>query len=81
MIDWCIEEVSRLVDIVKKHLYGNLLAHEKTDLETEEKIYKVKDTELFDKFLGVLQPQLSQLKDVGVNIDFLFDDVLECIER
>lgn len=81
VIDWCIEEVSRLVDIVKKHLYGNLLAHEKTDLETEEKIYKVKDTELFDKFLGVLQPQLSQLKDVGVNIDFLFDDVLECIER
>ena len=41
----------------------------------------MKDTELFDKFLGVLQPQLSQLKDVGVNIDFLFDDVLECIER
>jgi hypothetical protein len=81
VIDWCIEEVSRLVDIVKKHLYGNLLTHEKTDLETEEKIYKVKDTELFDRFLGVLRPQLSQLKDVGVNIDFLFDDVLECIER
>lgn len=81
VIDWCIDEASKLVEIVEKHLYGNLVAHERTDLDTEKKIYKVKDVELFDKFLSVLQPQLNQLKDVGVNIDFLFDDILECIEK
>lgn len=81
VVDWCVEEMTRLVEIVKKHLYGNLVVHEKTDLDTAEKVYKVRDTELFDRFIGVLRPQLDLLKSVGVNIEFLFDDILECIQR
>lgn len=76
LINWSIDEVAKLVKAIKKHLYGSLVILTGNNEETEEPTYKVKDTALFQEFIGVVKPQLNTLKDVGVNVDFLFDDIL-----
>lgn len=74
-ISWCIDEVSKLVVSIKKHLYGTLITVS-NDPETDLKVYKIKDKKFFSEFLNVIKPQLNDLKTVGVNVDFLFDDIL-----
>lgn len=76
LINWSIDEVTKLVKTIKKHLYGSLVVLTGNNEETEEPTYKVKDTALFQEFIGVVKPQLSTLKNVGVNVEFLFDDIL-----
>lgn len=78
-ISWCIDEVAKLVLSVKKHLYGTLITVT-SDPESDEKIYKIKDPQYFQEFLDVIRPQLNDLKSVGVNVDFLFDDILSLQE-
>ncbi|CUM45116.1 uncharacterized protein AC631_00931 [Debaryomyces fabryi] len=76
LINWSIDEVAKLVKTIKKHLYGSLVVLTGNNEETEEPTYKVKDTALFQEFIGVVKPQLNTLKNVGVNVEFLFDDIL-----
>lgn len=73
-ISWCIDEVAKLVGTIKKHLHGTLIS----SVETQEgvHIYTVKDAQNFGEFVAVVQPQLNELKKVGVNVEFLFDDIL-----
>lgn len=74
-ISWCIDEVANLVGTIKKHLHGTLIS----SVETQEGvlIYTVKDAQNFAEFVAVVQPQLDELKKVGVNVEFLFDDILQ----
>lgn len=76
LINWSIDEVAKLVKAIKKHLYGSLVVLTGNNEETEEPTYKVKDTALFQEFISVVKPQLNTLKGVGVNVEFLFDDIL-----
>lgn len=75
LIDWCTEEMTKLVDAIRKHLYGTLVTISSHDPVTEEPEYKVKDTKLFNEFVGIVLPQLDELKKVGVNMDFVFQDI------
>lgn len=75
LINWCIEEGNKLVVSIKKQLFGTLANYEDPDDETNTKLI-IKDDYLFQSFLNVLKPQLNELKTVGVNIDYLFDDLL-----
>ncbi|CUM64291.1 uncharacterized protein PRCAT00001889001 [Priceomyces carsonii] len=77
LINWCIEEATQLSESVKKHLYGTLLVSAGPDPETGETKYKVKDEQLFKEFIDNTKPYLDNLKSVGVNINFLFDDIFE----
>lgn len=70
-ITWCISEMSRLVDIIKKHA-------EETLLFKEGKIWYVKDDQHYKELLAIILPQLSFLKDEGLNVDYLFEDILHC---
>lgn len=74
-ISWCVDGVTKLVESIKKHLYGTLVTVS-TDPETEIRIYAVKDQRHFAEFIGVIEPQLNLLKSVGLNVDYLFDDFL-----
>ncbi|CAH2350405.1 putative exocyst complex component Exo84p [[Candida] railenensis] len=75
LIDWCTEEITRLVGGIKKHLYGTLVTITSHDSVTEDPIYKVKDLKLFNEFIGIIKPRLDELKSAGVNLDFLFQDI------
>lgn len=75
LINWCNDEMSRLVIGIKKHLYGTLVSIAARDPITEEPVYQVKDVKLFNEFIGIIKPQLDELKNVGVNFDFLFQDI------
>lgn len=74
-ISWCVDEVTKLVISTKKHLLGTLLTVE-TDSETDVQTFQVKDRRYFGEYHTVLRTQLDSLKAVGVNVDFLFDDIL-----
>lgn len=45
-------------------------------METDEPIYKVKERKLYDNFLKIMQPQLEELKLVGLNVDYIFESIL-----
>lgn len=74
-ISWCVDEMTKLVISTKKHLLGTLLTVI-TDPETDIQTFQVKDKRFFGEYLTVLRSQLDSLKAVGVNVDFLFDDIL-----
>ncbi|EGV61558.1 exocyst complex component exo84 [Yamadazyma tenuis] len=75
LINWCIEEGINLIKSIKKQLLGTLLTPEDPDDDNNTKLL-IKDKPLFKSFLNVLEPQLDDLKSVGINIDYLFDDIL-----
>ncbi|KAK6203406.1 Cullin repeat-like-containing domain protein [Scheffersomyces amazonensis] len=75
LINWCVDEINNLSIQIKKHLYGTLLISTGIS-DIDKRIYKVKDSRLFQDFLAVLIPQLNELKSVGVNVDFIFQDIL-----
>ena len=75
IITWCIEEGNKLILSIKKHLLGTLLIPEDPDDDSNSTLL-IKDQPLFKSFLNVLVPQLDDLKSVGINIDYLFDDIL-----
>lgn len=76
LINWCIDEFTKLSKQIKKHLYGTLLISTGINPETDEPIYKVKDRKLYDNFLEIMQPQLEDLKLVGLNVDYIFESLL-----
>lgn len=76
LINWCMEEISKLVGLVVKHITGTLI-HTVPNHETDEPLYVVKDEQLFTEFLLILIPQLNDLKGVGVNADYQFESILE----
>lgn len=81
LINWCVEEITKLVAEVKKHLYGTLLTTKGVDPETDKQVYKVKDRKLYHDLQQVIIPQLAELKNVGVNVDFIFEDILSAQDR
>lgn len=74
LINWCIEEGNKLITSIRKHLFGTILVPEDPDDDSNSNLL-IKDQPLFKSFLNVLVPQLDDLKSVGVNIDYLFDDI------
>lgn len=76
LINWCIDEFTKLCKQIKKHLYGTLLISSGINMETDEPIYKVKERKLYDNFLKIMQPQLEELKLVGLNVDYIFESIL-----
>ncbi|CAN3366166.1 exocyst complex component Exo84p [Diutina catenulata] len=74
LMNWAIEEMSKLDRAVRKSLEGTLVESVPTDDKPE---YAVKEPQLFGEFISVLVPQLQTLKDAGVNADFQFEDILE----
>lgn len=75
LVNWTVDEANKLVNTIKKHLVGTLLTV-KSHAESEEVSYVVKDRELFDEFLVTITQQLNELKKIGINIDYLFEDIL-----
>ncbi|KAG5419729.1 EXO84 [Candida metapsilosis] len=87
LVDWCAEEFAKLFKQIKKHLYGTLLIVDSQEGEEEEDEfgvahthYRIKDENLYEQFAQVLESQLDELKSVGVNIDFIFDSILNVHE-
>lgn len=54
----------------------DLLISSGINMETDEPIYKVKERKLYDNFLKIMQPQLEELKLVGLNVDYIFESIL-----
>lgn len=77
LINWCVDEITKLVQQIKKLLYGTLLTTAGTNPETDQPILVVKDEKLFNDLIEVVVPQLDELKEVGVNVDYLFEDILK----
>ncbi|CAL1211176.1 unnamed protein product [Candida parapsilosis] len=83
LVDWCAEEFSKLFKQIKRHLYGTLLIVDNGgQLEQEDELgvshtqYRIKDENLYAQFADVLENQLNELKTVGINVDFIFDSIL-----
>lgn len=76
LINWCVEEITKLVTQMKKHLYGTLIISVGTNPDTKTPILKVKDEKLYAEFLDAIVPQLDELKTVGVNVDFVLEEIL-----
>lgn len=70
-VSWCISEVQQLVDSVKKHANGSLLIE-------GGGVWLAKDAKYYDELIRVVKPQLSLLKREGLNVDYLFADILHC---
>ncbi|CAK9440173.1 uncharacterized protein LODBEIA_P42730 [Lodderomyces beijingensis] len=76
LIFWCLEEFTKLCKTIKKHLYGTLLIIDGHNYETDEPVYKIKDAKLYADFLNIMHEQLDELKDVGLDVDFVFESIL-----
>lgn len=70
-ITWCVSEVTQLVDIIKKHA-------EETLLIKEDKVWYVKDEKHYKELVAIIRPQLNSLKREGLNVDYLFDNIINC---
>lgn len=75
LVNWCIEEGNKLIKSIKKQLLGTLLIREDPDDDNNSKLL-IKDPILFKSFISILVPQLDDLKSVGINIEYLFNDIL-----
>jgi hypothetical protein len=76
LMNWCMEELSKLSTQINKQLYGTIL-DSTINVETDQPQFHVKDDALFKDFIDVLIPQLDGLKEVGINADFKFEAILE----
>lgn len=68
-ITWCVAEMTRLVDTIKKHADGTILLYSNDS-------WAVKDKQHYKELLSVLEPQLDLLKQEGLNVRYLFDDII-----
>lgn len=68
-VTWCVLEVTLLVEAIKRHAAGTLLAH-------EGKNWVVKDEKYYAELIHIVKSQLALLKREGLNVDYLFDDIL-----
>lgn len=76
LVKWCVDQVTKLVAQVKKHLHGTFLATTGINPDTDEPIQHIKDPRLFENFRRVLLAQLDELKTVGINVDYMFLEIL-----
>jgi len=76
LMNWCMEELSKLSTQINKQLYGTIL-DSTINVETDQPEFRVKDQALFNDFIDVLKPQLDDLKEAGINADFKFEPILE----
>lgn len=70
-VTWCVSQVSQLVESIERHASGTLLIR-----SGEE--WLVKDLKYYKELVSVIGPQLLLLKKEGLNLDYLFDGVLNC---
>lgn len=70
-VTWYVGEMALLVEAVKKHAAGTLL------VEVEGQ-WRVKDPRYYGELVGMVQPQLLLLRDAGLDVGYLFDDILNC---
>lgn len=70
-VTWCVAEMALLVEAIKKHASGTLLVE-------EEGQWRAKDPRYYGELVGMVQPQLLLLRDVGLDVGYLFDDILTC---
>lgn len=70
-VTWCVSQVSQLVESIERHASGTLLVK-----SGEE--WLVKDPKYYKELVSVIGPQLLLLKKEGLNLDYLFDGVLNC---
>lgn len=68
-VTWAVREMQALVDLIKKHASGSLL-------EEAGDAWVIKDSRYYLDLLAVMEPQLDVLKHEGLNVDFLFDEIL-----
>ncbi|EGW30356.1 uncharacterized protein SPAPADRAFT_63210 [Spathaspora passalidarum NRRL Y-27907] len=76
LINWCVEEITKLSKQINKNLYGTLLTSAEVEVETNQTIYKIKDEKLYSEFINLMIPQLNELKKNGINVDYIFDPIL-----
>ncbi|KAG7193881.1 exocyst complex component exo84 [Scheffersomyces spartinae] len=81
LINWCVNEVGKLVVAIKRHLYGTLLVAGPIDPDTGVQNYEVKEKDLFNEFLEIVVQQLNDLKYEGVSVDYKFDDLFNIQEK
>ncbi|KAF5208582.1 putative exocyst complex component [Clavispora lusitaniae] len=70
-VTWCVGEMSQLVDTLKTHASGTLL------VDTGG-IWRAKDSKYYTELVRMVQPQLALLRSDGLNVDYLFSDIMEC---
>ncbi|OBA21247.1 hypothetical protein METBIDRAFT_87437 [Metschnikowia bicuspidata var. bicuspidata NRRL YB-4993] len=70
-VTWSISEMELLVELIKKHASGSLLVE---DVD----VWKIKDVKYYDELLKVMESQLKLLKSEGLNVDYLFDEIIHC---
>ncbi|RLV96560.1 Exocyst complex component EXO84 [Spathaspora sp. JA1] len=76
LINWCVEEITKLSKQINKNLYGTLLTSSGINIETNQTIYHIKDEKLYNEFTKLMIPQLDELKRVGINVDYIFEPIL-----
>lgn len=70
-VTWCISKVGQLAELVKKHASGSLLVE-------DNGIWKAKDPQYYHELVRIMELQLDILKQEGLNVDYLFTDILHC---
>lgn len=70
-ITWCVGEMTQLVQLVKKSASGSLVVE-------SNGTWLAKDVKYYEDMVRVIEPQLHLLKEEGLNVDYLFGDLLRC---
>ncbi|SGZ55318.1 CIC11C00000005675 [Sungouiella intermedia] len=70
-VTWSVSQISQLVESIERHASGTLLVKNSNE-------WQVKDPKYYKELVSVIEPQLAQLKREGLNVDYLFDDILHC---
>lgn len=70
-VTWCVTQISQLVESIERHASGTLLGKVSNE-------WQVKDPKYYKELVSVIEPQLRQLKKEGLNVDYLFDGILQC---
>ncbi|KAM9924187.1 hypothetical protein OXX59_004695 [Metschnikowia pulcherrima] len=70
-VTWSVSEMERLVALIKKHAAGSLLVESRDE-------WLIKDVKYYKELRRVMDSQLALLKREGLNVDYLFDDIIHC---
>lgn len=71
LVTWCVAEMALLVDAIKKHAAGTLL------MEVDGR-WRARDPRYYGELMAMVQPQLLLLRDAGLDVDYLFEDIRDC---
>lgn len=70
-VTWCVGQISQLVESIERHASGTLLVQSSDG-------WLVKDPKYYKELVSVIEPQLALLRNEGLNVDYLFDEILHC---